>query len=79
VKVSAKGQVTIPAAYRKMFGLTPGMHVEFDVSDDTLKLRKQKRKETSVNLSEQWLTRAAGSAKPGFRTDEVMVFSRGED
>lgn len=36
VKVSEKGQVTIPKKYREKFGLKPGDEVEFSVEGDNL-------------------------------------------
>ena len=41
VKVSEKGQVTIPKEYRKKFGLKPGDEVEFSIEDDSLVVSKK--------------------------------------
>ena len=42
--VGERGQITIPKALRERFGLAPGADVEFAVVDDTLVLRKARRK-----------------------------------
>lgn len=38
VKVSAKGQVTIPADVRKFLGLKPGSHIRFTIRGDTVNI-----------------------------------------
>ncbi len=34
VKVSTRGQVTIPIALRRKFGITPGTHIAIEVDED---------------------------------------------
>ena len=41
VKVSEKGQVTIPKEYRKKFGLRPGDEVEFRVEEGNLVVKRK--------------------------------------
>lgn len=79
MKVTIKGQITIPIAMRERFGLRPGTEVEFVASDGTLRMkpRKQSRKEASA--FDHWLAKAAGSAQKGMTTDEIMAMTRGED
>ncbi len=38
MKVTTKGQVTIPLAVREQLGIYPGTEVEFEVEGDTLKV-----------------------------------------
>lgn len=42
--LTQKSQVTIPKAFRTVFGLRPGDHVDFAVEEDKLVLRKKPRK-----------------------------------
>ncbi|WP_338834360.1 hypothetical protein MHLNE_07120 [Moorella humiferrea] len=39
-KISAKGQVTIPAEIRKFLGVTPGTHLRFVIRGDTVQIEK---------------------------------------
>lgn len=39
-KISAKGQVTIPAQIRKFLGVKPGSHVRFVISGDTIRIER---------------------------------------
>lgn len=79
MKVTVKGQITIPISLRERFGLNPGTEVEFVTSEGVLQLKPRKRKGKSASASERWLSKAAGSAKPGTSTDEIMALTRGED
>jgi len=44
MKVTIKGQVTIPLAMRERFGLRPGTEVEFIAADNVLQMRPRKKK-----------------------------------
>lgn len=79
MKVTVKGQVTIPVSLRERFGLNPGTEVEFVAADGVLQVRRQKSRELSTSRSELWLAKAAGSAKTGLTTDQLMAITRGED
>lgn len=79
MKVTVKGQITIPISLRERFGLNPGTEVEFVASEGVLLVKPRKRNSKSPSASERWLTKAAGSAKPGISTDELMALTRGED
>jgi len=73
MKVTVKGQVTIPIALRGRFGLEPGTEVEFVDDGEMLRLCP------SEKSHDRWLAKAAGSAEPGTTTDELMAMTRGED
>ena len=79
MKVTIKGQVTIPIALRERFGLRPGTEVEFVAEQGSLQVRPRKAKRKMPHASELWLDKAAGSAVPGKSTDEIMAMTRGED
>lgn len=79
MKVTVKGQVTIPLALRERFGLRPGTEVEFIAGDDTLQMRPRKKNRKAATAYDHWLAKAAGSAKQGMTTDEIMAITRGED
>lgn len=79
MKVTVKGQITIPLALRERFGLLPGTEVEFVAGQEALQLKARKASKKTGRTSDLWLAKAAGSAKPGMRTDEIMALTRGED
>ena len=79
MKVTIKGQITIPIALRERFGLVPGTDVEFVPEGEALRVKARKRSRKAASAFEQWLAKAAGSAKPGRTTDEIMALTRGED
>jgi AbrB family looped-hinge helix DNA binding protein len=78
MKVTVKGQVTIPASLRERFELKPGTEVEFVAADGVLQVRRRKSRNQSMSPADLWLEKAAGSAKPGLTTDELMAITRGE-
>ncbi|HEX3733879.1 MAG TPA: AbrB/MazE/SpoVT family DNA-binding domain-containing protein [Solirubrobacterales bacterium] len=78
MKITSKGQVTIPKAMRESFGLLPGTEVEFvPGEDDELHVRKaragRRRGEDVVAH-----LREAGKHYT-MTTEEVMRLTRGED
>lgn len=79
MKVTVKGQITIPVALRERFGLRPGTEVEFVAGQETLQVKARKSSHKAGRASEFWLAKAAGSAAPGKTTDEIMAMTRGED
>jgi AbrB family looped-hinge helix DNA binding protein len=79
MKVTVKGQVTIPLALRERFNLLPGTEVEFIAGKQALEIKPLAPTETSRKLFDLWLSKAAGSAQPGITTDEQLAITRGED
>jgi AbrB family looped-hinge helix DNA binding protein len=78
MNVTIKGQVTIPVALRERFGLLPGTEVEFVAASDGLRLQPRSRRGAS-SASDRWLAKAAGSARTGLTTDQILRQTRGED
>lgn len=79
MKVTIKGQITIPLALRERFGLRPGTEVEFVAGQEALQVKARKASKKAAKSSDLWLAKAAGSAKPGTSTDQHMSITRGED
>lgn len=76
MKVTSKGQVTIPLEVRKKLGIRPAeSEVEF-VFDERGRcyLRKTARKKSTGSR----FRRAHGVAKPLTSTEELMALTRGE-
>ncbi len=75
MKVSTKGQVTIPQEVRDRLGLHPGSEVDFEVNGDEARLipvRKVPRQRQSISQ----LLRGKGTVR--MTTDEIMALTRGE-
>jgi AbrB family looped-hinge helix DNA binding protein len=73
MRITSKGQVTIPRDIRKLAGLEAHMEVEFQYRDGAIVLLKRPERPDSVEQSR-------GMFKGrGMSTDEVMRLTRGDD
>lgn len=75
MRITSKGQVTIPQKIRERFGLLPETEVEFRVERNSVRLVKisQKRKQ-SRRVSA--VSRLRGSATIKMSTDEILALTR---
>ena len=78
MRITTKGQVTIPQDIRERLGLLPMCEVEFDVVNDTVRIRKKKGAKSRGQMMLEAMRRAP-KPKPGMTTDELMALTRGED
>jgi AbrB family looped-hinge helix DNA binding protein len=78
VRITSKGQVTIPKEIREKFGLLPGTEVEFEAEDGEVKVRKVKGGRTRGQEIVEHLRQASGGDIP-LTTEEIMRMTRGED
>lgn len=76
MKLTSKGQVTIPQALREKFGLWPETEVVFEEGDGGVLIKPAAA--TRRRDAEAWLKRARGSATAKLTTDEIMSLTRGE-
>lgn len=76
MRITSKGQVTIPAAMRKLAGLQPNTDVEIDFRDGELVLRRAGGKTRGQLLVERLRGAFSGARRS---TDEIMQETRGED
>lgn len=80
MKITSKGQVTIPQAVREQAGLHPNCEVEFEVRDNgdvVIHLVAPAQKATVRQAFERVRGSANASAFKGMGTDEFMAFLRG--
>ena len=77
MRLTTKGQVTIPLTIRKALKLQPWTEVEFELDGDTARLR---RKSGGNRRGERLLAAMKRAPKPkkGMTTDELMALTRGE-
>ena len=76
MRVTSKGQVTIPEKFRQSLGLLPGTEVEFEAGEDCVILRSRLTGRALIRHRIR-LARGAGNGK--WTTDEIMRMTRGED
>jgi AbrB family looped-hinge helix DNA binding protein len=78
MRITAKGQVTIPVEIREKAGLLPGAEVDFELDGDGVRIvratapRGETRGQRAVRL-------LRGSATVRMTTDEIMALTRGEE
>jgi len=77
VRLTTKGQVTIPQAIRDRLGLLPWTEVEFDVVDDSVRIRKRAASGGRGKRIVEAMRRAP-KPKPGMTTAQLMALTRGE-
>ena len=80
MRITSKGQVTIPQDIRERAGLLPGTDVEFALDRGKVTLKPVTKTKSKARLA---IESARGTAnEPMFRgwtTDQIMAFLRGED
>jgi len=74
VRVTAKGQVTIPVEIREQFGLLPDTEVEFVVKGTVVQLRRID--EPGHRRGDRIVGRLRGRAKGKMTTDEILALTR---
>jgi AbrB family looped-hinge helix DNA binding protein len=73
VRITSKGQVTIPLAIRKKAGLTPNTEVMFVMSRGVVILRKVT---TPRDRGRRLVENMRGKATSGLTTDQIMALTR---
>ncbi|HVZ22454.1 MAG TPA: AbrB/MazE/SpoVT family DNA-binding domain-containing protein [Vicinamibacterales bacterium] len=77
MRVTTKGQVTIPLDIRQKLGLHPNSEVEFELVGESVRLRKARsRKGRGARLLQAM--RRAPKPKAGLTTDELMALTRAD-
>jgi AbrB family looped-hinge helix DNA binding protein len=75
MKITSKGQVTIPLAVRQATGLLPDCEVDFEIKGDRVFLRKIGGR---MSRGEQVVRRLRGRGTVRMTTDEIMSLTRSE-
>ena len=73
MRVTSKGQVTIPIELREQFGLLPGTEVEFQVEGNTVRIVPAQKGSRGRRIVEH----LRGRATVNMTTDEIMALTRG--
>jgi AbrB family looped-hinge helix DNA binding protein len=77
MRVTSKGQVTIPQALRQGAGLLPGTEVEFELDGDEVRLRRARRPSRG-GRGDAIVARLRGTGTIKMSTDQIMALTRGE-
>ena len=76
MRVTSKGQVTIPAHIREQFGFMPDSEVQWVVEGNTVRLV---RVEGASGRGRRLVSRLRGRAATTMSTDEIMALTRDDD
>ena len=74
MRITSKGQVTIPIELREETGLLPGTEVDFIRDGDAVRLTRAKR---SRGRGQTVVEQLRGRATSGLSTEEIMALTRG--
>ncbi|HEX3238682.1 MAG TPA: AbrB/MazE/SpoVT family DNA-binding domain-containing protein [Solirubrobacterales bacterium] len=79
MRITSKGQVTIPKEIRDNLGFLPGTEVEFFVENGVARVRKAQGGQTRGRETVEHLREAGRRADFTMTTEEIMRLTRGED
>ncbi|MBT3257507.1 MAG: AbrB/MazE/SpoVT family DNA-binding domain-containing protein [Deltaproteobacteria bacterium] len=74
MRITSKGQVTIPVVFREKLGFLPNTEVEFDIDGEMLRLRRAKSDYSRGRLI---VSKMRGKATAGMSTEQIMAMTRG--
>jgi AbrB family looped-hinge helix DNA binding protein len=73
MKITSKGQVTIPIGIRERLGLLPDTEVAFEVEGKSVRLRKVK----GTGRGEAIVAHLRGRGTVRMTTDQILALTRG--
>ena len=74
MRLTTKGQITIPIEIRERLGLLPYTEVEFEIEGDAVKVRKARRR--SRTRGQQLVNHLRGRGNRRLTTDEILALTR---
>ena len=80
MRLTSKGQVTIPLEIREQLGLLPYTEVEFEIDRDAVRIRKARRSAAQSRgrrIVEHMRGRGKTGPTSGMTTDQIMRLLRG--
>jgi len=78
MRITSKGQVTIPAELRARFGLLPETEVEFVADREGVRIIKRRAKASEKSRGQRLIDAIKRVPKPTMTTEEIMALTRGE-
>lgn len=76
MRITSKGQVTIPLAIRQKMGLLPNTEVDFVIKGNCVQIVKATNSDRS--RGKELIARIRGKATVKMTTAEIMALTRGE-
>ena len=79
MRITSKGQITIPIAIREKAGILPDTELEVALRGDTVTIKKVAKDGRRRSRGEEMVARArgTGSVNRHLTTDEIMALTRG--
>ena len=74
MRITSKGQVTIPIEIRKRLGLLPGTEVEWEVAGNGVRLRRARK---GGGRGRRLVQRLRGRGDLPLSTEELLALTRG--
>lgn len=78
MRITDKGQVTIPQAIRERAGLMPGTEVSFELVAGEIRLRKAANRPGKPSRGEKLVEALRGTGRYPMSTEEIIALMRGE-
>lgn len=78
MRITTKGQVTIPVEIRERLGLLPNSEVEFEVVGQAVRLRKVRRAQDAGRRGKSIVQRLRGRGTVRMSTDAILALTRGD-
>lgn len=76
MRITSKGQVTIPQEIREKLGMLPYTEVAFEVRGDVVIVRRTSGEDRGRRIVDH--LKRAGAGRLRMTTDEIMALTRGE-
>ncbi len=74
MRITSKGQVTIPIEVREKLGFLPGIEVQFEIEGNSVRLKKT---EGRSRYGRKLIARLRGKGNVKMTTDEILALMRG--
>jgi AbrB family looped-hinge helix DNA binding protein len=78
MRITSKGQVTIPADIREQAGLLPHTEVDFEFDGQVVRLVPAVSRRTNEGRGARLVAHLRGRGDVAMSTDEIMALTRGE-
>lgn len=79
MRITSKGQVTIPQAIRERAGFLPGTELEFTIGDDGVVRVVRRREQPDNPALAAAIAHLRGKADTGMTTESIMALTRGAE
>ena len=77
MRITSKGQVTIPIEIRERLGLLPNTEVRFEVEGNAVRIVREES--PSGSRGKRLIDRMRGRATARMSTEEILALTRGEN